>query len=186
MNTGSSPYHAIGALFCRGPHGDLLSIEGRYADLIASHWSELTNLINENSGTCTTLPSGTAIYTTTINISKLGNLQLCGASSNHSHIVRELHRSQEHHHVGLVSCDNSDDTQGRNSFCNWLENFILLETSLRPIDHDFNSQDTKALQITREITSLFADTLKNAASKDEWDMGADLFRRKIRKFTFSS
>jgi hypothetical protein len=184
MNTGTSPYHAIGALFCRGPRGDLLSIEGRCADLVASHWPELRNLINETPRTCTTLPSGTAVYTTTVSTSKVENLQLCRTSSIHSHTVRELYRLQENHHVGLVSCDTSDDTQETNLFRDWLERHVLLETSLRPSEHEYNSQDIKALRTTEVIASLFADTLKNVASKDEWDTGAELFKRRIRKCIF--
>jgi hypothetical protein len=182
MNSGSSFYHAIGALFCRGPDGELLSIEGRYADPIANHWPELRNLMNDNVRTCTILASEAAICTTSINTSKVKNLQICGGSSNHPHTVRELYRAQGNYHVGLVSCDTFDDTQGEKSFRNWLETFILLETSLRPGIPNSNSQDPQALQITGIITSLFEESLKNIASKDEWDTGVNLFRRRIRKW----
>jgi hypothetical protein len=182
MNEGSSPYHNIGALFCRGSHGELLSVEGRSADQISRHWSQIRNLVATGSQTSTTLPSGTEVNVTTIDTSKIDGLQICAISTSHIHMVRELSRPGKTHHIGLISCNIVQDAGGRDPFHDWLESFILLETSLRPSDYTYNLQDTKALHITENIVSIFVATLKNIASKDEWDMGSSLFKRRVLDF----
>jgi hypothetical protein len=182
MNEGSSPYHNIGALFCRGSHGELLSVEGRSAHQISCHWSQIRNLVATGSQTSTTLPSGTEVNVTTIDTSKIDGLHICAISTSHIHMVRELSRPGKTHHIGLISCNIVQDAGGRDPFHDWLESFILLETSLRPSDYTYNLQDTKALHITENIVSIFVATLKNIASKDEWNMGSSLFKRRVLDF----
>jgi hypothetical protein len=182
MNTGTSPYHSIGALFCRGSHGDLLSVEGGSADQIAHNWSELREMVATNTHTTTILPSGTYITTTVIDASSSESLKLCTTSSSHSHAVRETYRADQGHHVGLVRCNTTQIEEDFSAFREWLEIFILLETSLKPSSWPPLLEDTKTIQTTESITSLFAATLKNVASNDEWDMGIDLFKRRVADF----
>jgi hypothetical protein len=182
MNTGTSPYHSVGALFCRGSHGDLLFVEGGSADRIAHHWSELRGTVATNTHTTTTLPSGTRVNTTIIGASCSENLNLCAASSSHSHAIRELYRPDQGHYIGLVRCNMTEDAEDFSAFRDWLEIFILLETSLKPSSWPPLSEDTKTVQTTESITSLFASTLKNVASNDEWDLGIELFKKRVADF----
>jgi hypothetical protein len=182
MNTGSSPYHSIGALFCRGSHGDLLSVEGGSADLIAQNWAELRKVLATSTKITSTLPSGTQINTTTVEASHSESLRICATSSSHSHVVRELYRPSEGCHVGLVRCNIAEVVEDFNAFREWLEIFILLETSLKPSNSTLRIEDTKAHQTTESITSIFAATLKNVASNDEWATGINLFKRRVEDF----
>jgi hypothetical protein len=182
MNTGSSPYHNIGALFCRGANGDLLSTEGGSADLIACHWSELRKFMATGTQITTTLPSGIQISTTTVDTPHSDDLKICAVSASHSHVVRELQRLNKGCHVGLIRCNYTEVTEDFSAFREWLEIFILLETSLTPGSCTLISKDTKAFQITESITSLFATTLRNVASNDEWNIGIGLFQRRVADF----
>jgi hypothetical protein len=181
MNIGSSPYHAIGALFCRGHQGDLLSAEGRSADQLAHHWSEVRSLITRNPQEYTTLPSGAQVKVTIVDLSTVDNLQVCATPTSHLHVVREVLKPHGNYHVGLISCDLSIGAE-QDSFRDWIETFILLETSLRPSNDESISRYPKVLQITSNIVSLFVDTLRNIASNDEWDTGAGLFSRRVLDF----
>jgi hypothetical protein len=182
MNTGSSPYHNIGALFCYGSNGDLLSVEGGSADLVARHWLELKKSMATGTYITTTLPSGTHINTTTIDASYSDDLEICIASPSHSHVVRELHRPSGGCHVGLVRCNSAEVADNLSAFREWLEIFLLLETSLKPDSRTLLPEDTKGLRTTESITSLFATTLRNVPSNDEWNVGIDTFRRRVANF----
>jgi hypothetical protein len=139
-------------------------------------------MVATNTHTTTILPSGTYITTTVIDASSSESLKLCTTSSSHSHAVRETYRADQGHHVGLVRCNTTQIEEDFSAFREWLEIFILLETSLKPSSWPPLLEDTKTIQTTESITSLFAATLKNIASNDEWDMGIDLFKRRVADF----
>lgn len=181
MNVGSSPYHAIGGIFCRGKNGDLLSVEGRSATSIATHWSKLRNLITTEDKSSTTLPSGLQITSAFLDTALAEDIAICSSPVSHSHIIRETARSTKYS-VGLVSCRLTEANNGQQSFKTWLEDFILLETTLGPGPDASSLDDAKVLQATTQITKLFETTLKNIASQDEWHLGVDLFRQRVAGF----
>jgi hypothetical protein len=182
MNTGSSPYHSIRALFCRGHNGDLLSIEGSSASEISISWSTLSALKLKGTQNSTSLQSGIQVNAITIDTTQAEGLSICTASTCHTHTIRELSRPGKDYHVGLLSCNDVEIAENLTPFREWLETFILLETSLRPASEAAGLQDIKTLQTTWSITTLFVSMLKNVASNDEWAVGEDLFQRRVADF----
>ncbi|KAF1919205.1 Pyoverdine/dityrosine biosynthesis protein-domain-containing protein [Ampelomyces quisqualis] len=182
MNTGSSPYHSIRALFCREHNGDLLSIEGPYASAISKCWSTLGDLKLKGTPSFTSLQSGVQVHAIIIDTTQAESLPICPASTCHSHTIRELSRPGKDYHVGILSCNDLEITTTSTPFREWLETFILLETSLRPESEATDLQDIKTLQTTWSITTLFVSMLKNVASNDEWAMGEGLFQRRVANF----
>jgi pyoverdine/dityrosine biosynthesis protein Dit1 len=82
----------------------------------------------------------------------------------------------------LISCDASQSQNQNIEFREWLETFILMETSLKP---DFDEQSLgngRVPQITEAVTLLFSRTLRNISSEDEWHIGQDAFRRRVSSF----
>jgi hypothetical protein len=182
MNTGSSPYHSIRALFCRSHNGDLLSIEGSGANEISECWSTLSDLKLGGTQISTSLQSGIQVNAITVDTKQAESLPICSASTCHSHTIRELSRPGKDYHIGLLSCNDIEVADTFAPFREWLETFILLETSLRPASEAAGLQDLKTLQTTWSITTLFVSMLKNVASNDEWAVGEDLFQRRVADF----
>jgi hypothetical protein len=182
MNAGSSPYHAIKALYCRSASGDLLSIEGSAAGAVRSRWPGVQNFITTTSKRPASPLSEHQINTTTLDVSGAVGWESCTEPSGHSHVARELYRPDGNYYVGLVSCTRTDEPERECSFRGWLETFILSQTSLRPGEDASSDQDVKAVQTAASITALFAMTLKNVASHDEWDLGMPLFKRRVLDF----
>lgn len=177
MNTGSSPYHAIKALYCRGPSGDLLSIEGVASNSIRNHWHGVQDLVR-------TTPeiSVAQLSVTTTDVSRAINSTICADAASHSHFARELYRPDGDYHVGLISCILNGDLGVEDPFRDWLHKFILSETSLKPSEQCPRHLEAKSAQTTECITSLFATALKNVASNDEWEIGMPLFKRQVQDF----
>lgn len=97
-------------------------------------------------------------------------------------MVRELRKPDKDYHVGLISCDASQSQSQDSDFREWLETFILMETSLKP-DFDEKSLGTGCVpQVTEAVIILFSNTLRNISSNDEWHIGKDAFRRRISSF----
>lgn len=181
MNVGSSPYHAISGLFCRGENGDLLSVEGRSADSIATHWPEIKSLITAGGKSSTKLPSGLQVCSTLVEATLAQEIAICSNPESHSHIIREVAKSAQHS-VGLFSCRPAGEEDDLPSFSRWLEDFILLETSLGPAPSASSLEDIKVRRVTDSITELFETTIKNVASNDEWHTGVNLFRQRVADF----
>jgi pyoverdine/dityrosine biosynthesis protein Dit1 len=182
MNIGSSPYHAIGALYCRGFDAELLSIEGRCATQIADKWTDLRKLMVTGSQSWTTLRSGIIVNTTIIDSPTVQSYDICAAPGSHSHVIRELQRPNESHHVGLISCAPEEDKNDNIAFREWLETFVLIETSLQPGRDKKSRENADILRITATISNLFDTTLRNIASNDEWSVGKAIFERRVLDF----
>lgn len=182
MNKGSSPYHAIQGLFCRGSHEELLVVEGRNAEHIRKHWSSLRTQMGASGTKFTTLPSGARVDTTPVEISGLDGLCPYLDVELHTHHVRETYHKSKGCYVGLLSCHLSAIGSDKIEFRDWLETFFLLETSLWPQSYDEDRQNEKAYRIAEDITALFETTLRNIASNDEWSIGRDLFLRRVLGF----
>ncbi|KAH7372294.1 Pyoverdine/dityrosine biosynthesis protein-domain-containing protein [Pyrenochaeta sp. MPI-SDFR-AT-0127] len=94
----------------------------------------------------------------------------------------ECYNDKKGCYVGLVSCDfPKSDCEGKD-FQDWLKTFIVLETSLLPTLKTHYPQDFEARQITERIRALFATTLRNVASNDQWSLGADIFYQRVFDF----
>ncbi|KAH8708504.1 Pyoverdine/dityrosine biosynthesis protein-domain-containing protein [Phaeosphaeriaceae sp. PMI808] len=182
MNTDSSPYHDIVVLFCHGLHGELPTVVGSAASHITHHWAQIQHLAVSGPQISTTLPSGNHIITKTIETSRCDDLHLCATPTCHTHVIRELHRPNQSHRVGLIRCVRFEENEVKSVFREWLETFILLKTNLRPSINVTSLQDTKAHQINEHITALFEVTLRNIASEDEWSTGRDIFRSRVLNY----
>ncbi|KAH7392180.1 Pyoverdine/dityrosine biosynthesis protein-domain-containing protein [Phaeosphaeria sp. MPI-PUGE-AT-0046c] len=181
MNVGSSPYHSIGGLFCRGQNGDLLSSEGRSAVLIATHWSKLRSLLTADGQSSIRLPSGIEVTSTSFDTTLAQDIDICSNPESHTHYIREVTRTTEYS-VGLVSCRLNEAKDDLFCFNTWLEHFVLLETTLGPAPSSSALEDPKVSQVTEKVTNIFETTLKNTASQDEWHTGVDLFRKRVAGF----
>jgi hypothetical protein len=176
MTVGSSPYHAIKALYCRGPQADLLSITGRSANQVTGHWDELRHLMRDAPHHSTTLPSGIVVKTTTIDTTTIKDFD------EGVHVIRELQKPNTAHHVGLISCILQGDKKHESAFQEWLEVFILLETSLVPTVNQSHPNNVNTPCVTMAITTLFEDTLRNIPFNDEWNVGRNIFTRQVTEF----
>ncbi|KAH3908166.1 hypothetical protein HBI56_191790 [Parastagonospora nodorum] len=182
MNIGSSPYHAIGAVYCRASNTDLLSIEGRSAQHVTKHWTELREHIASSSQSCTSVVSCNIVRKTIIPSTVFENTEICDLSGSHTHVIRELRKRDKAYHVGLISCDASQTQNEDDGFREWLETFILMETSLRPDSDEKSLGNGSVLQITEAITVLFSHTLRNVSSKDDWHIGKHTFQLRVSSF----
>ena len=182
MNIGSSLYHTIAAIFCRGANGDLLSVEGRDAKIVASHWTQISSTWKASPSSSTTLASGAWISTARLPSSDLPFLHKDSTPQNDIYTIREVFDQTKDCYVGVISCPYPAVTQSEGVFRDWLESFLITATSLSPNASPSSLEDEKSIQITEVITQLFSDHLRNVASKDEWDVGIDLFRRRVLDF----
>jgi hypothetical protein len=182
MNVGTSPYHAIKALYCRGANADLLSVKGASANQVIRHWDELKQLLGSERHYCSTLPSGVVVKTATLDTSKFEDFDNEVTPVKQIYTIRELQKPNTTYHVGLVSCTSQKDQSGGIAFREWLENFILMETSLKPGVDESLLKDVNIIRLTTAITTLFDKTLRNVASNDEWHIGMGIFHHQVAEF----
>lgn len=182
MNVGSSPYHSVGAIFCRGTHGDLLSIEGRDSKRIAEQWDTLQSSMRSRQPDFTTISPGIVVQTTQLETLLLKDLPNSGVSAFHTLTIREMFHQSKDCYVGIITCHLPSEDEETRIFSQWLDTFLLLETSLSPDPRTEHVRNEKSNQITEDVTVLFSTTLRNIASNDQWDTGVDLFRQRVLKF----
>jgi hypothetical protein len=179
MNKGSSPYHAIQGVFCRGCDEELLSVEGRNAGWIVRHWPALRVQMRASQAVLVTLPSGTRVATRTLDLSGIKHDTKSPNQEGGRYTVRELYHQTKECYLGLLTYRIPEPSE---QFWNWIETFFLLETSLRPHPREGILSDDRALQITEHITRLFESSLRNIPSNDEWNIGRNDFYRKVLGF----
>ncbi|KAI0465980.1 Pyoverdine/dityrosine biosynthesis protein-domain-containing protein [Xylaria cf. heliscus] len=169
INYGSSPFHSILGLYCRGPDGQLLNTEGREAGAIAHHWSAIFEQLKSGKTTFTPLPSGLLVETSCIDI--LSNLS--DTSSHQSHIrlrAREIYRETSKCYVGILSYQSQDDHEG--AFREWIETLFVLRTTLQPrLDQGLQAStrsDYKSVaeRIWEWVKALFAPKITLQAQPD--------------------
>ena len=195
LNSGSSIYHEIQALYWRGLDGKLLAVEGKRARGVEEAWAQMWEEIKSrpHDRKQLTLPSGGQMESLQLRLSSFAkewadNPKLLSVERSNDVVfsIRELRRPCEDRIIGILSMVPAS-AQAAVDFRNWASLFILLETRFQPLRRlkDGTTDNAKARESARRIREVFEQKLQNSSPNDQWISGGgrDYFEDRVFGFT---
>ncbi|KAL5000769.1 Pyoverdine/dityrosine biosynthesis protein-domain-containing protein [Aspergillus recurvatus] len=181
INSGTSVYHHVAAIYQRDSTGKLLGADGRYADQIRSSWDEIyQTVLDKEPSEVSELPSGKSISTTEITLP----LTLLKQQPKDSKTIQihELYDINSSTIRGLLTFSPLPSLS--TDFFAWARTYLLLNARLLTTSpSNREPEDPAHLKLAENITALFEATLKNTSQDDRWHLtGRDYFIDRVYSF----
>lgn len=171
LNTGTSVYHRIQAMYWRSAEGSLVAVEGRCANQVQKSWVTIWENLSHSLQTsaCKQVISNEEVVTTTLRCPCLEVSDCTHCTGSHTLRVRELPNRKQSLTFGLIINVEGATDIANADLHNWAEIFFLLETRCQPFpDISSNRSNSDLVLLAERIADLFDTTLRNVPAADEW------------------
>ena len=169
LNQGSAFYHRLGGIYLRKLDGDLVTVEGTYAEEIKQDWCHIRNQVSniagvrsfdlKNSDTSVVFKDITLSRHQEDNPASQSQLRTCEVIDKSHGLIRGLACYREP--------DDSLDDESDLSF--WAELFLLLAANIQPFRSIEGNESSETARIAGKIADIFDQKLRHNTQNDQWE-----------------